>query len=287
MDNNKIFVFDFETTGLPPKDPKTRKRLDVTESTYLLFPRAVQVSALLYDVKTKSVENTLNNLVLLGDDVVISEDAIDVHGITREMTKASGISIKFILDTFFKMLEKANTVIAHNIAFDVDVLKTEIFHFFTSDVRTRNKLLRVIAKKVETGYCTMDKTTNLCKLPFEPFTKPTTEPSLSPPSTSLLPASTTLSRAPFLSPIPTTLSRTTTLSPAPSLSPPPSSTIKKIYKWPKLTELHFFLFGYTPENLHDAKTDCLVCLKCYLFITLGEQEEKESLLQSEFSLLGI
>jgi DNA polymerase III epsilon subunit-like protein len=290
-DLNKIFVFDFETTGLPPKDPKTRKRLDVNEETFHLFPRAVQISALLYNVKSKTVENTLNNIVLLDDGVEISEDAINVHGITKEMTKEKGIACKFLLDTFFKMLESANTVIAHNIAFDVDILKTEVFHFFTDgDKKNRNKLLRIIAKKIETGYCTMEKTTNLCKLRFDTTILPDPDTSLLPsatllPSTSLLPLAT-------LTPEPTSLLPSATLTPDPGTSLLPAESLlpdetfkgfKKIYKWPKLTELHFILFGYIPENLHDAKTDCLVCLKCYLFITSSSNTN----LQSEFALLGI
>lgn len=35
-------------------------------------------------------------------------------------------------------------------------------------------------------------------------------------------------------------------------------------KAPKLVELHDKLFGFTPENLHDAMIDTLTCLKCYL-----------------------
>jgi DNA polymerase III epsilon subunit-like protein len=38
----------------------------------------------------------------------------------------------------------------------------------------------------------------------------------------------------------------------------------KLYKWPKLSELHQHLFGYIPENLHDANVDVEACLKCYL-----------------------
>ena len=35
-------------------------------------------------------------------------------------------------------------------------------------------------------------------------------------------------------------------------------------KAPKLVELHDKLFGFTPENLHDALVDTITCLKCYL-----------------------
>jgi DNA polymerase III epsilon subunit-like protein len=47
---------------------------------------------------------------------------------------------------------------------------------------------------------------------------------------------------------------------------PRFSVASKIYKWPKLSELHQFLFGYIPENLHDANVDVEACLKCYLEI---------------------
>lgn len=35
-------------------------------------------------------------------------------------------------------------------------------------------------------------------------------------------------------------------------------------KWPKLCELHQYLFGYIPDGLHDSMVDVEVCLKCYL-----------------------
>ena len=35
------------------------------------------------------------------------------------------------------------------------------------------------------------------------------------------------------------------------------------YKWPKLEELHRFLFGSDFEGAHDALVDVKVCVKCY------------------------
>ena len=35
-------------------------------------------------------------------------------------------------------------------------------------------------------------------------------------------------------------------------------------KPPKLVELHEFLFGTTPDGLHDALVDTMVCLRCFL-----------------------
>lgn len=37
----------------------------------------------------------------------------------------------------------------------------------------------------------------------------------------------------------------------------------KYMKFPKLSELHFKLFNYIPNNLHNSLNDVLVCLRCY------------------------
>lgn len=34
-------------------------------------------------------------------------------------------------------------------------------------------------------------------------------------------------------------------------------------KYPKLSELHETLFGYTPKNLHNSLVDVMVCFRCY------------------------
>lgn len=38
------------------------------------------------------------------------------------------------------------------------------------------------------------------------------------------------------------------------------------YKWPKLEELHYHLFGTKLKNLHDAYHDIVICLRCYMFM---------------------
>ena len=40
-------------------------------------------------------------------------------------------------------------------------------------------------------------------------------------------------------------------------------------KAPKLSELHFQLFGTIPDNLHDALVDTTACLNCYLQMSRG------------------
>ena len=38
---------------------------------------------------------------------------------------------------------------------------------------------------------------------------------------------------------------------------------KEFVKFPKLSELHYHLFGVTPRNLHNSLNDVVICLRCY------------------------
>jgi DNA polymerase III epsilon subunit-like protein len=39
---------------------------------------------------------------------------------------------------------------------------------------------------------------------------------------------------------------------------------REYLKYPKLAELHYELFNKTPNHLHNAFNDVLICLKCFL-----------------------
>ena len=41
------------------------------------------------------------------------------------------------------------------------------------------------------------------------------------------------------------------------------------YKYPKLSELYKYIFGYIPDGLHNSIIDVLLCLRCYGIITKG------------------
>lgn len=222
MEETKIFVFDFETTGLPPKNRKVNK------TNYLEFPRAVQVCCMI-DCERVILEE-MNELVILDDDVEITDGAFETHHISKEMTKERGIPATEFLRRFFQMLKQANVVIAHNLDFDVMILKTEIFHHFKENERKQKRYLKLIEDViVGKGYCTMKTTIDFCALQR-----------------------------------PSTFGGGGTYN-----------------KFPKLLELHEKLFGFIPENLHDAKTDCTACLKCYLELMRLKDVEVEVELEVE------
>lgn len=38
------------------------------------------------------------------------------------------------------------------------------------------------------------------------------------------------------------------------------------FKFPTLSELHYYLFSTNPKNIHNAQNDILICLRCYYYL---------------------
>ena len=47
------------------------------------------------------------------------------------------------------------------------------------------------------------------------------------------------------------------------------------FKYPTLTELHTYLFNFTPKNTHDSMADVLICLRCYYTLVNKEDVVKQ------------
>lgn len=177
----KLLVFDTETSGLP-----TTKQINL--ETLSLWPNIVQLSWVVLDTET---------LKLIEYDYIISsntisEESINIHGITQSMNKERGYKFGCIYDIFEICLSTCDIIIGHNIDFDINMIKVECM---------RLNIVFTLSKPV---YCTMKSTTQMCKIP-QGFG----------------------------------------------------------YKWPKLEELHKYLFNESASNLHDAIIDVIVCLRCY------------------------
>lgn len=122
--------------------------------------------------------------------------AAEIHGITEEDIKASGLSLASVLQVMHDMLFHADTVVCHNTSFDIAVVQASAHRSKQQDVWER--LLGL------PSFCTMQKSTSLCKLPG-----------------------------------------------------------KRGYKWPKLQELHQFLFNEPFTGAHDALADVRATRRCY------------------------
>lgn len=143
--------FDTETTGIALfKEPHTHKAQ----------PNIVQLGAILSD--EQHVYAKLSAIITPQDvmpEWTISEEVTKIHGITEQMIRKGGIPTIDMLLMFKNMLDKCTTMVCHNIAFDKKMMQV-------ASVRG-GVLGEVVLEAIGTKptYCTMERSTNLCKLP--------------------------------------------------------------------------------------------------------------------------
>jgi DNA polymerase III epsilon subunit-like protein len=220
-------VFDVETTGLLPKT----KTLDQ-------YPYITQLSYVIYDKITDTILKSVNHYICLPEHVQIPEIVTKITGITKEICETKGISIIDALTEFYRDMNNCDIIVAHNYAFDYQIIQAEMKRNYDFLYKQNCKkalelfTLEYLETKNKRYYCTMQMSIYICKLPFN---KPKT----------------------------TTTTTTTTTTKINNINPRPYQVKKVTYKFPKLSELHNHLFGFIPENLHDAQVDVETCLRCY------------------------
>lgn len=121
-------------------------------------PRVVQLGAILYDELELLME--INVLVDPGMDIPLEATAI--HGITTDRARTYGLQAKTMLGLFKFMLDRTDRLVAHNLGFDLFMLRSEILKAKLPD-GTQAYGMELIAGKE--NYCTMLTSTPLCKIP--------------------------------------------------------------------------------------------------------------------------
>jgi DNA polymerase III epsilon subunit-like protein len=111
---NKLLIFDTETTGLFPKNPAEEK------------PYITQLSFIVYDLSTESIRSSFNSYISIPDEVEIPEIVTEITGITKYLCLTQGIPIQEALAALYHASVLCDTIIAHNIEFDIKMVLTEI-----------------------------------------------------------------------------------------------------------------------------------------------------------------
>ena len=140
-----LLFIDTETTGLP----KYSATNDMEK-----WPRVVQLAWSLYD--HDGIRESQNSFIIYPTDFTIPMDTAKIHGITTERAKKEGESLHKVLPRFNADVEKARTIIAHNLDFDLPIINTEFM---------RCKLETNLMKKQ--NFCTMKprEIVSWCKIP--------------------------------------------------------------------------------------------------------------------------
>jgi DNA polymerase III subunit epsilon len=137
--------FDTETTGIP-----RNYKAPVTDLAN--WPRVVQLAFLQTDAAGMVL--AAEEFVIKPDGFTIPADAAKIHGITTEHALKHGVPMQTALTEFLACLQSSKTLVAHNIAYDENVLGAEFL---------RAKLPNPLPKI--NRICTMQSTTNFCALP--------------------------------------------------------------------------------------------------------------------------
>jgi DNA polymerase-3 subunit epsilon len=137
--------FDTETTGVP-KDWKA------PITNFDNWPRIVQLAWLIYDSQGNQISK--NEYVIKPIEFEIPLAASNIHGITTQKALEVGVSIDDVLLKFEKHCLQSSYLIAHNINFDSKVTGSEFLR-----ILSRNPISNL------EHLCTMESSTNYCKIP--------------------------------------------------------------------------------------------------------------------------
>lgn len=138
-------VIDTETTGLP-------KRWSAPASDINNWPRLVQIAWILFGKNGDELER--RELIIKPIGYSIPKDASRIHGIYHTKALDEGVLIATALGDFISAVAKSQTLVAHNMSFDENVIAAELIRAKLPDAFSG------ISK-----VCTKDISTNYCKLP--------------------------------------------------------------------------------------------------------------------------
>lgn len=144
-------VFDTETTGLP-----RNFKVDCKLSTLSNWDscRLIQIAWKVYNDDRQLISEDCKMVKPHG--FIIPQKSTAIHGITHQLANDKGESIDAILNAFLLAIEGVQTAVAHNISFDNNVIRSELYRARKSGVSWSNI----------TKYCTMkNNVINGCRLP--------------------------------------------------------------------------------------------------------------------------
>lgn len=118
----KTIIFDTETTGIP-----IMNGYNCYHSPHLFEyykdARLIELGYLIFDENNQLIKK--KNHLIKPDGFIIENTHI--HGISHEMAMTNGQPIQCIIDELYNDLEDVDTIVSHNIKFDINILLSECF----------------------------------------------------------------------------------------------------------------------------------------------------------------
>ena len=135
--------FDTETTGLP-KNYKAPYHLTAN------WPRMVQLGYALIDNERQVI--TTRNIIIKPVGFTIPVEASDIHRITTERALEEGVDLAEALAEFLADVKRADTLVGHNVEFDMNIVGAELVRSKVDEQPLFNKR-RICLMKSSTDYC--------------------------------------------------------------------------------------------------------------------------------------
>ena len=240
----KIFVFDTETTGLPPildgKDWNARnvndmKLLDyddlikpssVWKQVLSSWPSIIQLGYIVYDTEEPNKSKIFSKYIDIPDDVIIKESSIEKHHIDKEKIRQAPAKKKaLIADAIAEFMNDIMnpdiiTVVGHNVQFDRKAVIAELLRLSSGNSTKTEKQLQFLMDNTKFT-CSMDVTAPICNI-----------------------------------------------QQAVNYKDKKTGEDKVFYKVksPRLVESYQYYFGYSPDeaDLHDALIDVILTLRVFI-----------------------
>ena len=288
---NKICVFDVETTGLISK----KQNDDGSFKTPL--PYILQLCFIVFDTSSGSVVSRYNKYISIPETVVISDFITNLTGISRAHCSGDdAVPIESALIAFYDAIITCHSVIAHNIAFDREMVAIEF----------RRHRLKIESACPQFGFLVLSSRKGGSKSGAggggdddarssggggggcgggksgENAVFATELHSSSPSSLGVMTRSmTTMAKIKWICTM--MLGKqlcNIMIQPARRKNKQGVEYTPRPYqKFPKLVELFTRIFDQlSPENMHDAFVDAMVCLRCFVFLTAGERIDEDLVL---------
>ena len=124
---DNIIVIDTETTGLPIQ---TKYRGFFTPSNYSKYntSRLIEVGYFIYSKAGNVI--TKRDMLIIPDNFRIENT--EIHGISHEDAEKNGVPLAIALAQLAEDLGSCNTVVAHNLQFDFNVILAECYRILAN-----------------------------------------------------------------------------------------------------------------------------------------------------------
>lgn len=155
-------VFDVETTGLPVRESLYRRF--PSPKNYQAFDHA-RIVELAYQVFDENRSMVKAVSVLVKPDRFLIENS-DIHGIAHTTAEQYGTRIERVLAQFLADLESCDTIVSHNLEFDLSIVLAELWRLY--ETRTGFNFLDIQSLASKNQVCTMktaQKKLDLVKYP--------------------------------------------------------------------------------------------------------------------------